>query len=220
MPNILRDDGKFDKRTLTACEKAAQRLLGSKELEQQVVGNMLKGYHVMAATLVNVSSADVRHFGEKQLSKWLKVVEDENLGASLPAHFQKALLTRRCNAALAAQNWKEVLEIMSPFAVTKDFDIRNPCLAGLRDGQAEKINTFSKLAQDVLLPAIGDGANSKDQVREFCNLCIATFENEHVDLVSLDHATAACWSSSSAVWNGLACLADESNVCAAAAVDA
>ena len=209
---ILRNDGKHDRRTLSACEKAAQRLLGQKELALQIEGNMLKGYHAMAAVLVDVSSADIKHLGEKQFAQWLKVLEDESLGSKLPSNYQKALLTRRCNQALTTQNWKEVLEIMSPFAPQQPFDVRNPSLAGLPDGQADKINTFSKLAQDVLLPAIGDGANSKQQVKDFCSICIATFENEHVDLVSLDHATAACWSSSSAVWNSLACLADESNV--------
>ena len=209
---IVASDGKFDKRTLRALLRAANRLLQHKDAEKKIQGNMMRGFHSIASCLVDVSSDHIKHMPEDSFKAWLRVVDEEGLKEELPVTYQRALLTRCCNERLAKEDFKQVLAIMSPFAASTKFNIYEPTLCAVSSGKAEKLNTFSKLAQDVLLPGLADGAQAKQRVREFCMLCSQTFENEAVELVALDHATAACWSSSSAVWHALAALADETKV--------
>eukprot|EP00971_Amphidinium_carterae_P114448 2267834-Amphidinium_carterae.2 len=120
---------KFERGTLKGMEKAYKRLLESKDYESNIVGNRLKAYHVNATELVCLNSGQVRVLADADYEKWQKVVTEE--GLVLPGKFQKAVLSRRCAVFIAKQDWRTLLQCMSPFETAGEFEIARPKLADL-----------------------------------------------------------------------------------------
>ena len=102
--------------------------------------SILKNLHKVVKQVRAFADSKVVCLEESELQGYLSLLQEHNV--EIPWGLQKDLLERTCRQLQNSGNYKQLLEVLNPYAAQEKFDGHHPTLRAISTDQPNKVATF------------------------------------------------------------------------------